>query len=142
MIHRWAVLISIFTVVIVASCGPAEQEGSYPAAAPEATLQDTDSGATTMAGDAAAGKELYAATCAACHGPEGEGVVGLGKDMTVSTFIAERTDAELVAFLKEGRGPDDPLNTTGVAMPPKGGNPALTDAQLADIVAHVRELQR
>jgi disulfide bond formation protein DsbB len=59
-----------------------------------------------------------------------------------SDFVATRTDAELVAFIKSGRSVDDPLNTTGVAMPPKGGNPALTDADLADIVAYIRSLQR
>ena len=79
-------------------------------------------------------------TCGACHGPEGKGVTGLGKDMTHSEFIAEKTDAELLEFIKVGRAPDDPLNTTGVLMPPKGGNPALTDQQLMDIIAYVRSI--
>lgn len=91
-------------------------------------------------GDAAHGKELFIA-CAACHGPEGKGIPNLGKDLTTSTFAADKTDAELVAFLKVGRDATDPLNTTGVAMPPKGGNPALSDDDLLDIVAYVRELE-
>jgi disulfide bond formation protein DsbB len=36
----------------------------------------------------------------------------------------------------------DPLNTTGIAMPPKGGNPALTDGQIVDIVAYLRSIQK
>lgn len=92
-------------------------------------------------GDASAGQELFV-TCAACHGPAGEGVPGLGKDMTASEFIAGKTDDELVEFIKVGRAPDDPLNTTGVAMLPKGGNPALTDDDLYDIVAYIRTLQQ
>lgn len=32
-------------------------------------------------------------------------------------------------------------NTTGVAMPPKCGNPSLTDQDLADVVAYLRTLQ-
>lgn len=96
----------------------------------------------TTRGDAAAGQELFAATCAACHGPGGEGVPNLGKDMTASEFIAEKTDDELVEFIKTGRPPDDPLNTTGVAMLPKGGNPALSDEDLYDIVAFIRTLQQ
>lgn len=93
------------------------------------------------AGDPVKGKELFV-TCAACHGPNGEGVEGLGKDMTASEFIAGKSDAELVEFIKVGRAPDDPLNTTGVAMLPKGGNPALTDEDLNDIVAYIRTLQK
>ena len=81
-------------------------------------------------------------TCAACHGPNGEGVTGLGKPFTTSEFIASKTDAELVEFLKVGRAVGDPLNTTGVAMPPKGGNPALTDQELLDLVAFIRTLHQ
>jgi mono/diheme cytochrome c family protein len=99
-------------------------------------------GAGSSPGDAAKGRQLFASTCAACHGPHGEGIPGLGKSVMASDFVATRTDAELVAFIESGRSVDDPLNTTGVAMPPKGGNPALTDADLADIVAYIRSLQR
>ena len=91
-------------------------------------------------GDAEAGQEAFATTCVACHGPAGEGVPGLGKDMTSSEFIAEKSDDELVAFIKVGRDPSDPLNSTGVAMPPKGGNPALSDEDLQDIVAFIRTI--
>jgi mono/diheme cytochrome c family protein len=96
----------------------------------------------TTRGDASAGQELFAGTCAACHGPGGEGVPNLGKDMTASEFIAGKTDDELVEFIKTGRPPDDPLNTTGVAMLPKGGNPSLSDDDLYDIVAFIRTLQQ
>jgi len=48
----------------------------------------------TTRGDASAGQELFAGTCAACHGPGGEGVPNLGKDMTASEFIADKTDDE------------------------------------------------
>src|SRR5690606_31984637 len=35
----------------------------------------------------------------------------------------------------------DPANTTGMLMPPRGGNPDLTDTQVADIVTYLRGLQ-
>jgi mono/diheme cytochrome c family protein len=105
-------------------------------------LPATDTPTPPTRGDAAAGQELFAGTCAACHGLKGEGVEGLGKDMTASEFIASRSDAELVEFIKVGRAPDDSLNTTGVAMLPKGGNPALSDEHLYDIVAYIRTLQQ
>ena len=97
-------------------------------------------GSGQASGDATAGQELFTATCSACHGPEGEGVPNLGKDMTASEFIAGKSDDELIAFIKVGRDPSDPLNSTGVAMPPKGGNPALNDEDLQDIVAFIRTI--
>ena len=93
-------------------------------------------------GDAAAGQKLFATSCAACHGPKGEGVPGLGKDLITSKFVAEKTDDQLVEFIKAGRAPNDPLNTTGIAMPPKGGNPALTDQDLYNIVAYIRSIHQ
>jgi disulfide bond formation protein DsbB len=94
------------------------------------------------AGDAAAGETLFAQNCSACHGPDAKGLPGLGKDMTTSDFIHSQTDSELLAFIKTGRPTSDPANTTGVDMPPKGGNPALTDAQLLDIIAFIRTLNQ
>ncbi|MER3467092.1 MAG: hypothetical protein C4312_00305, partial [Thermoflexus sp.] len=89
-------------------------------------------------GDPAKGKELFAGTCASCHGPDAKGIPGLGKDLTTSAFVRQQTDAQLLEFIKKGRPATDPANTTGVDMPPKGGNPALTDQDLADIIAFIR----
>jgi disulfide bond formation protein DsbB len=98
--------------------------------------------AQVSAGNPSKGQELFTATCAACHGPAGEGVQGLGKDVTTSAFIAGETDQELVDFIKVGRDPSDPLNTTGIGMPAKGGNPSLSDEDLLDIVAFIRSIQQ
>ena len=92
-------------------------------------------------GDAAKGKEAFA-TCAGCHGPEGKGLPGLGKDMTTSAFIKGQTDEQLMTFVKTGRPASDPANTTGVDMPGKGGNPAITDQQIMDVIAYIRTLQQ
>ena len=92
-------------------------------------------------GDASVGQEKYAGTCASCHGPDAKGITGLGKDLTTSEFVKGQSDADLVAFVTQGRDASDPANTTGVAMPPKGGNPALTEQDIYDIVAYVRTLQ-
>jgi disulfide bond formation protein DsbB len=85
------------------------------------------------------GEKLFMGTCSACHGTDGKGLPNLGKDLTNSAFVQEKTDEELLAYTLEGRAVDDPLNTTGIAMPPKGGNPALTDAQILDIIAYIRQ---
>jgi len=97
---------------------------------------------TSMAkGDAVKGKDAYMQSCTACHGPDAKGIKGLGKDLTNNEYIKTHTDEELLKYVLVGRMPDDPLNTTGVAMPPKGGNPALTEAQIVDIIAYMRTLQ-
>ncbi|MBE7468544.1 MAG: hypothetical protein DPW09_14655 [Anaerolineae bacterium] len=93
-------------------------------------------------GDPTEGQKLFTQTCSACHGPAGEGLPGLGKDITRSEFIAGQSDDALLAFLKVGRDPSDPLNTTGVAMPPKGGNPALDDEDLQHIIAYIRTIHK
>lgn len=94
-----------------------------------------DDGANTSNGEA-----LFAQTCAVCHGQAAEGIDGLGKALVENEFVASLTDDELVEFLKVGRPVDHPDNTTGIAMPPKGGNPALSDDDLEDIVAFLRKI--
>ncbi|HLF28991.1 MAG TPA: cytochrome c [Anaerolineae bacterium] len=118
----------IVTGLILAGCGPG------------ATAQPTAE--TLSPGDASRGQVVFEGTCSACHGPDAEGVAGLGKDLTTSEFVKDKTDADLVAFIKTGRPISDPLNTTGVEMPPRGGNPALTDQNLADVVAYLRTLAK
>lgn len=124
----------------VAACGGDEEPTPAPIVAPTTAAAPAEQAGAAPAGDAEKGKAIFASTCAACHGPGGEGVQGLGKDMTKSEFIAGLSDAELIAFVKTGRPISDPLNTTKVDMPPKGGNPALTDEQLTDIVAFIRSI--
>jgi len=124
----WLLLILVLAMGL-AACGGGDSDdsgGEEAAAAPS--------------GDATHGKELFNQICIACHGEGGVGIVGLGKDMTSSTFIAGKTDNDLLAFVKVGRPVGDPDNTTGVDMPPKGGNPALTDDDLRDIIAYIRTI--
>jgi len=98
--------------------------------------------ANIQPGDAGKGKAKFEATCSPCHGMDAKGVTGLGKDLTTSKFAKSLPDAQLVTFITRGRDVSDPDNTTGVAMPPRGGNPTLTDQDLADIVAYIRTLQK
>lgn len=86
------------------------------------------------------GEVVFVATCQPCHGPGGRGIDGLGKPLTTSEFVAATADADLVAFLVVGRAETDPANTTGVAMPARGGNSALTGEDLRDVVAYLRTL--
>ena len=130
-----------FLLLFIAACGggggdnnDAAGGGSEPASPTEAPEM--------AAGDPAKGEELFNSTCAACHGQGGVGIEGLGKSIPDSEFIRSQSDAELLAFIKAGRPSSDPANTTGVDMPPKGGNPALTDEDIMDIIAYFRTLQQ
>lgn len=96
---------------------------------------------SVASGDPEAGEDLYQQNCSSCHGEDAKGLPSLGKDLTTSDFVHSSSEQELLTFVKEGRSIDDPDNTTGVAMPPKGGNPALTDDQILDIIAYIRTLE-
>ena len=100
-------------------------------------------GAIALAGeDAERGKMLFEQNCSACHGLDAKGVQGLGKDLTTSEFASQKSDEEMLAFVKEGRAADHPLNTTGILMPPKAGNPALTDEDIQAIISYMRSLEK
>jgi len=122
------ILMSVLALLLVACGGSAEP--TAPPASP------------TPSGDPVAGETLFVQSCSSCHGPAGEGIEGLGKDMTTSTFIQGMSEEEFLTFVKTGRPTTHPDNTTGVDMPPKGGNPALSDDQLLDIIAFIRTLQQ
>ncbi len=97
---------------------------------------------TAVAGTPLAhGQQLAGQSCSSCHGQDFEGVKSLGPALTDNDFIQDHTDDEITDFIKEGRSKDDPDSETGIAMPPYGGNPRLTDDDLADIVLFLRTLK-
>jgi len=101
----------------------------------------TEGGAQTAGADVKHGEQIFMTTCATCHGTDGTGVKGLGKGLVGSEFVHKASDDQLVQMIMKGRDAKDPLNTTGVAMPPNGGNAALGDKDLHDVVAYVRTLK-
>jgi disulfide bond formation protein DsbB len=120
----------------------AEPPAGEPAVVQKFELAPGASPEAPVAVAAPDGAALYKVTCPACHGQEAQGVQGLGKDMTTSEFVAGLSDEELVAFIIEGRAADDPMNTTGVAMPPRGMNVALSDDDVMAIVKFIRSLSQ
>lgn len=103
---------------------------------------DPGTGAPDDGGSVENGQALFTQTCAACHAPDASGVAGLGPSLINNEFTSGLSDEELVEFLKVGRPVDHPDNTTGVAMPARGGNPGLTDSDLADLAAYLRSLDQ
>lgn len=94
-----------------------------------------------VVGDAKVGQQIFAETCFACHGPTGAGLPNLGLPLRTSPYVAAASDQQLIDFIKKGRMPTDPGAQGMVPMPPRAGNPTLTDAKLADVVAYLRQLQ-
>lgn len=112
-------------IVLAAACG-GKAGGGAPAVSPETI---------------ALGNKNFLGTCATCHGKDANGLPKQGKSLLMNPFIMDKSDDDLATFIKTGRQPGDALNTTGVAMPPKGGNPALSDDDVKSIVAYLRTLQ-
>ena len=84
--------------------------------------------------DTAAGKAVYSQTCIACHGADGKGTIPGVKDFSVEEGPLSKTDEELVNNIVNGfQSPGSFL-----AMPAKGGNPALTEDDIAAVLAFIR----
>lgn len=72
------------------------------------------------------GRDVYMTTCVACHGPDGKGALPGVPDMTTFRWPEAADSGALLKRVREGfQSPGSPL-----AMPPRGGNPALTDDEL------------
>lgn len=87
----------------------------------------------------ARGEQLYLQSCAACHGVDGLGVANLGNQLRNSDFLATNTDEQVLAVTRQGRELNDPANTSGLVMPPSGGRPDFSDADILAIIQYLRQ---
>ena len=108
---------------------------------PFASFSQSERPATGLPKGPDEGMKIFLQSCAACHGQDARGITGLGKDLVDGDFVRHVEDEALIAFIERGRPATDSLNTTGVPMPPKGGNPTLTRQDITDVVAYLRSLQ-
>jgi mono/diheme cytochrome c family protein len=80
------------------------------------------------------GADIYKSKCQMCHAADGSGNTPAGKSTKVLPFsspdLVSKSDADLVAITKNGKG----------KMP--AYTRKLTDAQITDVVAHIRTLQK
>lgn len=88
----------------------------------------------------ASGRKLFATNCSSCHGKDAKGLPNLGVDLVNSEFRLGLDDEALMEFIQRGRDPSDAKSLTGVAMPPKGGNPALSEDDIWDIIDYLNSL--
>lgn len=87
-----------------------------------------------VAVDSAAGQSVYSQTCVACHGANGKGAIPGVADLTDKDGSLSKTDAELMQNITDG------FQSPGsfMAMPPKGGNPGLTEDDIKAVLAYLR----
>jgi mono/diheme cytochrome c family protein len=80
------------------------------------------------------GADTYKSKCAMCHGPDGLGNTPAGKSTKARPFnapeVVAASDDDLIAITKAGKA----------KMPAYGAK--LTDAQIKDVVAYIRTLQK
>ena len=130
---RKIVVLLFALMLVIAACGGGGGDGDGGDAAAPANAG--------QGGDAANGETVYLNTCASCHGADALGVQGLGKQLADSFFVENNSEEDLYTLIVNGRASDHPDNDTGVAMPPKGGNPSLSDESIADVIAYLKSLQ-
>jgi mono/diheme cytochrome c family protein len=90
--------------------------------------------AGTMSFAQSPGADTYKSKCQMCHAADGSGNTPAGKSTKVLPFTRpealKASDADLIATTKNGKG----------KMPAYAGK--LTDAQITDVVAYIRTLQK
>jgi disulfide bond formation protein DsbB len=134
--------VTLIAFVILAQTGTAVSQTTNTLVLPTVAANlDAFSSAEPEAEDPALiaeGKQLFEQACAACHGPEGEGVANLGVSLTDSELVMAHEAPEVIETIRAGRMPDNPENSSGGVMPPSGGRPDLSDEQLLSIIAYLR----
>lgn len=80
------------------------------------------------------GKLIYTQTCIACHAETGAGAFPGVPDFTKASGVLKKSDATLQKNISEGfQSPGSPM-----AMPPKGGNPNLTEDDVKSVLGYIR----
>jgi mono/diheme cytochrome c family protein len=89
---------------------------------------------TTSAAFAQAGADTYKSKCQMCHAADGSGNTPAGKSMKALPFnrpdVVKMSDDDLIAITRNGKA----------KMPAYASK--LSDAQIKDVVAYIRTLQK
>lgn len=81
------------------------------------------------------GKSVYEGTCVACHGADGKGAIPGVPALGGKGGRLAKPDSVLIKSMMEG------FQTAGspMAMPPKGGDPSLTEDAAAAALRYMRK---
>ena len=86
-------------------------------------------------GDPVKGAAIYNETCIACHGANGKGELEGVPNFTKKKNPLKQTDDILIEHILNGFQSEGSF----MAMPPGGGNPDLTEEDVANVLAYLRE---
>jgi len=104
-------------------------DASAPAPEPLQTVA-----AAASSGNSAAGAQVFAQNCVACHGADGTGALPGTPDFTAASGPLAKSDEELLRHMSEGfQTPGSPM-----PMPAHGGNHELNDQDMANALAYLR----
>ncbi len=113
------------------SGGAAVAPGAAAAPAPVTGAGDSTGAAVAeQTADAAAGQIVFNGTCVGCHGSNGAGALPGVPDLRQRLGKSDQT---LINNIING------VQTGQLAMPPRGGNPNLTNADIANVVAYMKQ---
>jgi len=123
------------TATPVARATPAASATAPATSAASNVTKETKNPLKDRAAAAAAGKPLYVANCAVCHGESGKGDAPAGVAVKATDLtkgdVPSDPDGELFLSIKNGREREGKI-----VMPPA----KLTDEQIWQVVAYVRTL--
>ena len=102
------------------------------AAVSQATPETTSATPDTTTTTALSGKAVFDQTCVACHGADGQGAI---PGVPALQDRLAKPDADLLQHTIDGfQSPGSVM-----AMPPRGGNPNLTNADLKNVLEYIRQ---
>lgn len=110
------------------------QDSNVPIVVEPLVFEGGAASKTVASASAFSGSDIYSQTCIACHGDNGKGTVPGAPNFTRSDGPLSQSDETLFKHIKQG------FKTPGsaMAMPPKGGNMSLTDADINAVLAYLR----
>lgn len=103
-----------------------------PAPAIPAASASAAGSAIARAVDPSRGARIYGETCVACHGANGKGAIEGVPDL--ADRLTKSDNQLLENIIKGFQTPGSPM-----PMPARGGNPDLSDEELADALAYIRQ---
>ena len=86
-------------------------------------------------GDPEAGKVVYEQTCIACHGGDGRGAIEGMPTLDKHQGPLGQPDDVVMGHIMDGFE----SGNAPMAMPPMGGNPELSESDIADVLAYMRD---
>jgi mono/diheme cytochrome c family protein len=128
---KLSALVALAVPVLVALTAITTLADSSPSPSPSGT-------AAALPGDPTRGATLYGQNCATCHGASLEGGIGaVLNPIDKLPGVSNPLDPTfLINIITNGRTPQ-PGDPKQIAMPPKGGNAALTDQDIKDLASYI-----